>query len=576
VPTGLLKFQEWYRMVPFAVLAFVLGVWGFYDCRGLLQCPKVSGLQDTLLPTISLIKPTFVYLGPQYPWKLVLAAILWPSLAFVSAFNIAVQNLRRDMRIVWARRKRNHTIVCGLGQTGSSIVNGFCDEGLEVVAITLDPTSPEALSCERRGVPVLGGNATQVNLLKLAGVEHAKSIVIACASDSKNVEIGMRARTILEQSGSTNRSLKIFAEMRSAWLYDTFLGHQGAALGSSRVDLQLFNLDTNGARAMLQSPAFINVISRSDMNPHMMFAGFGQMGSEVLVQAALCNFALPGRRVAATILDSRGEISAATVEAKCSHIGDVTDLTQVPCSFAFDDTAARSTIERLLVESAPPLAVVVALATDDIALHSALEIRRCLDRVGRPDTPVFVRLREKHKLGAFLSAVERRNNTERLVPFGDFGALTKPSMLLDESNDKVARATHEIFLKYPADSNAAIMSWMELPEMFKQQNRDFANYIPIVLWQLRLCMESGAVSPFLFTDEQIETLAEMEHWRWSLVLKAHGWRWGSTRSRDGRLHPLLLEWTDLPESAKMSNRNMVRRIPEILASANFGIRRLES
>jgi len=191
---------------------------------------------------------------------------------------------------------------------------------------------------------------------------------------------------------------------------------------------------------------------------------------------------------------------------------------------------------------------------------------------GQTGYPVFVRLREKHKLGAFLSSVERRGGAERLVPFGDLGELTKPKVLLDESNDVLARAVHEVFLRYPARDDATTKSWADCRSCTAAESGLRQSH-PDCAASARLHHRRGIVLAILVLENEIETLP-----RWSIGAGASfcgrmAGRRGDTHSRDSRLHPLAGGVAGIAGNRQRSNRDMVRRIPEILEAAHLGIGR---
>ncbi len=578
MPSGLFRLQNWYRMLPFALLAFFLGVWGSLrlGCGqgGFFlpaSCLVPSHIGSAIIGSINLIKPDLRHLSDQMPWQIVISSLIYYALAFGAAFRVTVDSLRRDMRVVWAQRKRNHVIVCGLGQTGMQVVQGFLDAHFEVVVITLDPNSPAALASEKRGVPVLAGDAALPSLLKLAGLNHAHAVIVTSGSDAKNVEVGMRARDTLSDR-KRSAPLRVLAQVRAEWLYDAITEHQGAVLGTEQVEFRIFNLHASSAREMLSSSAFRSAVGLSVSNPHLVVAGFGVMGAEVLVQAVLGAFALPGRRVSATILDQHGEAAAETAVMKCSHLAEIADLRFMPATFSLEANKARASIDTLLREGTVPHAVIVALGDDDVALHTALDMRYSLDANGKADIPVFVRLKESDKLGAFLASVEGgETKRPRLVPFGDLAGITTPEALLDERGDVLARAVHEVFLAAHGTDLTADEPWPRLPEHFKQQNRAFADHISTKLAAIGYAIGSPNETKVVFHEDEVNALARMEHWRWSLTLRAHGWRYAETRDNTARRHPLLVDWEALPESAKEVNRKMVREIPNILAHASLGV-----
>ena len=72
-----------------------------------------------------------------------------------------------------------------------------------------------------------------------------------------------------------------------------------------------------------------------------------------------------------------------------------------------------------------------------------------------------------------------------------------------------------------------------------------------------------------FTAEQIAHLARQEHARWNAEKLNQGWRFARTRVDDARLHPLLVDWTDLDSMEQRKDVDAVAAIPELLDQAGF-------
>ena len=578
MPTNLFKIGDWLYILPVAAVGFLLGVHGFMvctDCSAVTSGVKdatPAGLAAAITHTLGLVKAVGNFPLDRDHWSLFVAQIIMPALAFVSVFKLVLQNIRRDARVLFAQRLKNHTIVCGLGDTGRQIVDSFRDQDKAVVVIALNASTPYAAACERRRVAVLEGDAGQPSMLKLAGLKRASSLVIACGSDGTNLEIGMRARDVL--SRVSGRSVKILPELRSDWLYDLVKTQNAGTLGSDQAEFQLFNLNANAARHLLRSRFFLRAVPEAQLQPHILFAGFGRVASEILVRAARCNFAIPGQKMSAVVLDEKGPASIAIAEAACSDIREIADIEFQPCEFTADDTSWQAPVVAALKQR-PPLAVVVAVRQDDVALNTAMRFRKLLDELGQFATPVFVRIREQHRLGAFLSQLEAQSLfRERLTPFGSLAFLTSPTALLDQSLDTLARAAHETWLAGNAQSDSpAAVPWEKLAEFHKQANRGLADYIPVRLrcCGLRLVNEPG---PAITLDgAQVEKLAALEHWRWCVELFSLGWRHGETRDDFLKLHNRLVDWAELPEGTRNYNREMARLLPQIAAAAGMSIRR---
>lgn len=578
MPTNLFKIGDWLYILPIAAIGLVLGVYGFMTCP---DCSAVAsavrgggpvGFVPAATHTLGLIKAVGNFPLDRTHWPLFFAQVIMPALAFFSVFKLILQNIRRDTRVLFAQRLKNHTIVAGLGETGRQIVESFRDAHLPVVVIALNAGTPDAAACERRHVVVLEGDASQPSMLKLAGLRRANALVIACGSDGANLEIGMRARDVLGRV--EGRTVKILPELRSEWLYDLVKTQNAGALGTDQAEFQLFNLNANAARHLLRSRFFLRAVPDAPVRPHIVFAGFGRVATEILMRAARCNFAVPGQKMSATVLDERGPASIALAQAACADLGQIADIEFTACEFTADDGSWQTPVVAALKDR-PPLAVIVAVKLDDVALNTATRFRKLLDEMGLFATPVFVRIREQHRLGAFLSELEAHSLfRDRLIPFGSMAFLTRPTALLDQSLDTLARAAHGTWLGSNAQSDSpAAVPWGRLAEFHKQANRGLADYIPVRLrcCGLRLVNEAG---PAIALDgSEIEKLAALEHWRWCVELYSLGWRYAPVRDDFQKLHNRLVDWAELPQDTKNYNREMARLLPDIAGAAGMSIKR---
>jgi tetratricopeptide (TPR) repeat protein len=77
---------------------------------------------------------------------------------------------------------------------------------------------------------------------------------------------------------------------------------------------------------------------------------------------------------------------------------------------------------------------------------------------------------------------------------------------------------------------------------------------------------------FVFSEDEVEQLAEMEHGRWTAELLTAGWRFGEKKDEEAKTHPLLVAWADLPVREREWDKSFIRAMPEILARVNRDIR----
>lgn len=560
----LFRLKDWAVIGPVGVISLLLGFWGFLATG--------HSIGDSVIQTIGLIRGAGSYSLGKAPLQLVIAQYMLPATALFGGAKLLLVNVRRDMRVAMAHRARNHVIVCGLGDTGMKIVGGLHRAGKPVVVVTLDGTGANALACERLGITVLNGNAAQAGLLKLAGLARADSIVVTTGSDSQNLEIGLSTAAFLALRG--HRQAKLLVEVRSDWVLQTLVDHRTAALGGAHTEFQLFNTASDAARLLLRMTSFPSeraTVARAQ-KPHIVLVGFGNTNKEIARRAICSNFALPGVRAEVTVLTR----DATEVETKfCNNrdkLSTLADFVFESHTFGPDLPQTWPQVASLLARR-PADAIVVALQSDDDSLHAALRFRSCLDVLDQFTTPVFVRLTEQFKLGAFLQQVESyRLLPDRLIPFGALEQLTSPEFLLGHELDRLARAGHEIYSSAVGlrEHSSASTPWEHLPERFKASSRAQADHIAIATSAIGYRIVPGAPRIDL-SKEDVERLAEIEHCRWCIERRSSGWTYAEARNDVLKLNPMLKDWNDLTEKDRESNRELARWVPTVLARVNCGL-----
>jgi voltage-gated potassium channel Kch len=98
-----------------------------------------------------------------------------------------------------ASRLHGHIIVCGLGSVGDAVARGLHERGEKVVVIDTEPID-ERVHDVAAMVPVLVGDATRPELLERAGFARARALIAAVSADAVNLEIGLVARTLIEET----------------------------------------------------------------------------------------------------------------------------------------------------------------------------------------------------------------------------------------------------------------------------------------------------------------------------------------------------------------------------------------
>jgi len=159
----------------------------------------------------------------------------------------------------------------------------------------------------------------------------------------------------------------------------------------------------------------------------------------------------------------------------------------------------------------------------------------------------------------------------------DFLALVQQIELSGETLEELAEAAHEIYRKglkaRGEQSQVSGLRYKELPEAFKEQNRQNVRDIPgkLAIAGYVMIPARSNERPFNFPGEPLRRLAELEHERWMQDKLANGWTYAPVTDKDKKQNCCLVAWKDLPEEEQKKDIDLVRGIPKILARAGYAI-----
>lgn len=137
--------------------------------------------------------------GRVFTLALIAGGLSTASYAVASITQFVLAGELRQNYLALLRKRRmdsltNHFIVAGFGRTGREIVAELTHAGEHVVIIDPDPLSE--IRCEAAGFAFLLGDASSDHTLREAGIERAKGLAVATASDAVNVFVTLTARQL--------------------------------------------------------------------------------------------------------------------------------------------------------------------------------------------------------------------------------------------------------------------------------------------------------------------------------------------------------------------------------------------
>jgi serine phosphatase RsbU (regulator of sigma subunit) len=120
-----------------------------------------------------------------------------------------------------------------------------------------------------------------------------------------------------------------------------------------------------------------------------------------------------------------------------------------------------------------------------------------------------------------------------------------------------------------------ISDFDNLPEEIKYSNIDNAAHIPTKLlsigYKVRQVKKGFKPVALHLKEEEIETMARVEHLRWSWEKRLNGWILGSIKDDIKKTHPSLIPFEELNESEKEKDRELVKLIPALLQDINYEV-----
>jgi voltage-gated potassium channel len=113
--------------------------------------------------------------------------------------------LRRRQNRRMINKMQDHIIVCGYGRVGRSAVANLIDSEQDVVVIDIDRMVVGEL--REKGLSAIYGDATDDDVLREAGIERAKGVIVCGGSEADNLYIVLSARTLNPDLTIVTRSI---------------------------------------------------------------------------------------------------------------------------------------------------------------------------------------------------------------------------------------------------------------------------------------------------------------------------------------------------------------------------------
>ena len=570
---------SWFIILFLGAASLCLGYVGFWKNGQALNAGRT--FLDNLYLTLGLISLNTGAVPPPISWELQVARFAVPAVTAYTAFlaftTIFIQQTERVR--LWFLQ--DHIILCGLGKKGFRLANQFLGAGNRVVVIEIDDDNEWIANIRSAGAVVIQGDAADSELLKKTRVNRASCLIAVTGDDGNNAEIAVNAEKICRdrKDGCLNCIIHIF----DAQLWRLLREKELNLVDNPHFRLELFNIFDRGAHLMVQNnPPWADL--EPNRSPHILVVGIGKMGQRVIIEAARgwgFNQEGPPQKIKITLVDMEAEKKLGMLINQHPHLNKMASLISLNMdilSGEFDEL-----IKKILPDPDHELDLCyVCLDDETFSLQTGLRLNHQLRKY---QVPIVMRMAESGGLSLLID-----QNAGEMDSFGTLQIFD----LLDQTctADLLQRGTHEILaqsLHFVYLENAringnvdgiAIHPWNDLPEELKENNRQLADRIPLLLaeagfriapltdWDAEKLqfLEGGA-------NDQVTLMARLEHDSWCQRKEDQGWRYGEEKNPERKINPALVPWEELPETEREKNKDFIRGLPELLARAGFQIER---
>jgi hypothetical protein len=554
--------RRWYLLAAGWVVLIILGFTGFVAQSAV----EHRTFLDNLYLTLQLAVLNYGGGGGDLNWRLEVARFAAPLMAMGTLFQAASVVFREQFERYRLSSFRGHTVVCGLGMSGTRLALALAQDGRPVIGVDQDAHGSGIGALRAHGIPVLAGDPTDPSVLRSVRLERASSLVALCTSDATNVAIATAARRVPRQRRAVD--LRCSVHLEDAELTE-FLRGSGLG-GNETVRIEFFNMHERGARALVAE----HLVLEPGTAPHLVVVGLGQLGRSVLLVAAQRWAEVGDGPLTATLVDREAASRMQALEMQ--HPGLVEAVRAHLLTFDVEAPSRDGLAEltKRLADVRPGL-VAVVLDDESTALATALFLHRTIDD---PTIPVVVRTRGDAGLGASVRMDDEEGEERfpglRLFPLLD--RTCSPARMDGGVREELARALYEDHLSRAAARGVVDPAWSELTDEEREAAREAADGLIDALdengFEL-LPLRHWGTPTVAFTPDETRRMAERDHNRWRARRGSDGWRYGRVRDAREKVTPQLVPWDELAPQWHEYNLTRIQALPTILARSGFELGR---
>ena len=540
-----------------------------------------SFVLDSVVKTFQLF--TFQY-SPrmnEVPWLTQVARLVLPATAlFVGAITVS-RRVSRSFFTWRSSRDRRHAVLIGSSDVVVALAHAYRQKLYRpVVAIVPADPGTAMTPIEKAGADLLVGDPSAVSTLRRAGVQRATALIAPDDIAVGVVSLGTAVAQIGQERSPDLPPLPFVVRLAHNELRDLAIAHLTPSLSASSTELHVYVRERTIARGLLSRYPADWGMPPGPHDLHVAIFGFGEMGSELLLQLARIAIPSSGRRTILTIVDRDADAQKERLLAEYPNLTHCAELRFKKADVRFG-AIAKEQFDDWLLGPLPATSIYVCCGDDHVNLSAALGLRHAYRHSGVISPPMFVYQRTDSAQVRALPQIHGRGiDTLRIVEFGGIEDEADPFFLVEEEIDELARQLHTNYLTTVSTPGPALAPWPKLEETYRAANRSLADHLQVKLRSLGLHAQISSsdpqVAPLSWNDAEksrIESLAQQEHERWCRDRWLRGWTYGNPRDDGTLMHPDLVPYDQLGEGERNKDRQIISDLPEQLAPLGIGLKR---
>ena len=353
-----------------AIVTFVFGLGGFtwqYAASTAIQAittPATSAKpppnQDWSIPLFKTVQLYLLNSGAEddtdHPsnWFLIIARLSAAALFLLLSSTVILSILDNVRRLPSQLTRRNHIVICGLGQIGLQLLDDIKEahdayamlnneqrkelknpnpptRPENVIVVESNPTNPWIDRARSLGATIVIGDSTKADTHFEARTLHAREVFVVNGDDGINLEVAAELGNlfVLEKVDRSTVPLKLYVHIVDTNFATTLRPYCTILHDTPNMLVQVFNVPRTAAVRLVTNQLWPYAPKDSNETAHFVILGFGAMGQALAVQLAQLGSFPNRKRSRFTIADPDIEKHAATFMSRFPRFTSWTDYENI-------------------------------------------------------------------------------------------------------------------------------------------------------------------------------------------------------------------------------------------------------